>query len=259
MTERRHLRLVSREALGELSRLRFELIEDGPLGFRGGQFVFIDTGLELDEPEPGKTKRRAYSIASSDRNQVEFEVLVQDVARLENSGRGLASEAFCGRGPDVIELGAERSFSGPWGKFVGDELHDSESRLIVATDNGLSAALGFLRSSEQEDRLASIEFIWLHTECAACLAPDQLRRMLPDGLAAFDSIGCPPVGSEQRGEFASRELLKHLGGEPLDHLRSVWLVGDGAVVVPLSTGLVEAGLDANALRRVECFFNAPRN
>ena len=147
-------------------------------------------------------------------------------------------------------------FGGPWGKVFGDGLAPSARRLFVATDNGLTAALGFLNSEEQAGYLESIELLWFRPSgWGACSA---LESRLPSGLGAFGVLDCPLVGDGGRAGKVEREVLAHVaGGGGAEAYASAWLVGDGDVVVPLGAALEAAGLEAEALRRIECFFHAP--
>lgn len=255
---RRHMRLVGRtalEAAPRLVELDFELVEEGPLGFRGGQFVILDTGLELDPSEPGKHLKRAFTIASSDRDQRRFRVIVLDVHGLDVGAQGRGSRALCGLGPEALELGSVLEFGGPWGKVFGDGLAPPARRLFVATDNGLTAALGFLNSEEQAGCLESIELLWFRPEeWSACPG---IEGFLPEGLGCLRVLDAAPVGHPGRSSAVEQAVLAHaeLGGAAT--YASAWLVGDGDVVVPLGAALEQAGLAASALRRIECFFHAP--
>ena len=104
MAQARVARLVKAECLGAEARLlRFALAE-GEIGFAGGQYIIVNTGIELPG---GKLAKRAYSILSSDDDQREFQIAVRRI------GEGPGSN-FMHR----IEVGAEVTFSGPWGKLV---------------------------------------------------------------------------------------------------------------------------------------------
>src|SRR5260370_20070502 len=104
MAQPRVARLVKAERLGPEARLLTFVLAEGEVGFSGGQYVIVNTGIELPG---GKLAKRAYSILSSDADQREFQIAVRRV------GEGPGSN-FMHR----IEVGAELPFSGPWGKFV---------------------------------------------------------------------------------------------------------------------------------------------
>src|SRR5262245_51863256 len=86
--------------VGADSRL-VQLRMDEPLGFAGGQFIIVDSGLTLPS---GKAAKRAYSPISDDREQLLFELVVK---RIED---GPASGYM-----HALQVGDELRFSGPWG------------------------------------------------------------------------------------------------------------------------------------------------
>src|SRR5260370_33392229 len=125
MGEGRVARLVKAECVGSEARLlRFALAE-GEIGFAGGQYIIVNTGIEL---AGGKLAKRAYSILSSDDDQREFQIAVRRV------GEGPGSN-FMHR----IEVGAELTVSGPWGKFVTNG-ESPGPRLVFATHTGTTPA-----------------------------------------------------------------------------------------------------------------------
>src|SRR5947199_337345 len=78
-----------------------------PLGFVGGQYLIVDSGVMLPN---GKAAKRAYSILTSDADQARFQIAVK---RLGNGpGSTFMHEA---------QVGTEIPFSGPWGKYLPDD------------------------------------------------------------------------------------------------------------------------------------------
>src|SRR5689334_18681111 len=133
-------------------RLLFEMSDPADLGFIGGQYIIIDSGLTLPS---GKAAKRAYSIASPDSEQTRFEL----VARRIDGG-------ICSNYLHELEVGATLKFSGPWGKFLPVSL-DVDAQLagagapaapgstwIIATDTGITAALGLLAGAAFRERRA---------------------------------------------------------------------------------------------------------
>src|SRR2546430_11598950 len=97
-------RLVAAENVGPKTR-HFALEAEGdPLGFAGGQYLIVDSGIVL---AGGKIAKRAYSIVSADAEQTRFELAVR--RQDPGPGSGYMHE---------LALGATIKFSGPWGKFV---------------------------------------------------------------------------------------------------------------------------------------------
>src|SRR5713101_3933702 len=130
MAQSRVARLVKAERLGPDARLMTFVLAEGEIGFSGGQYIIVDTRIEL---AGGKLAKRAYSILSSDDDQREFQIAVRRV------GEGPGSN-FMHR----MEVGAELPFSGPWGKFVANGA-SAGPRRVLATDTGITAALGARR------------------------------------------------------------------------------------------------------------------
>ena len=146
--------------------LRIQMRTPSALGFRGGQYVIVDSGLTLPN---GKAGKRAYSILSSDEDQSCIEL-----ATLRIPG-GVVSNAV-----HALEPGAELRFSGPWGKLVApDAAGTPGSILVLATDTGVTAVLGLLRSSRFAALLANTAFIWLRADAAYFVPEAWVRERLP--------------------------------------------------------------------------------
>src|SRR5437016_2860919 len=56
--------------------LDLAVVGDEPLGFRGGQYIIVDSGLVLPS---GKAAKRAYSILSADAEQTRFQLAVKRI------------------------------------------------------------------------------------------------------------------------------------------------------------------------------------
>src|SRR5207237_425931 len=105
-----------------------ELEPSEPLGFVGGQYVIVNSGIQLPD---GKLAKRAYSILSADARQERLAVAVRKI--------GPASTWLHER-----QVGDEVPFSGPWGKWLADDARPRRT-LVLATDTGITAALGLMR------------------------------------------------------------------------------------------------------------------
>src|SRR6266545_4603220 len=121
MATARSARVVSAESIGADTRL-LELLAPEPLGFIGGQYVIVDSGLVL---ESGKAIKRAYSLLSEDSEQCRFQIAVKRIS----GGRG---SAFI----HELPVGADIRFSGPWGKLFPQN-GARGSTLVLATDTGI--------------------------------------------------------------------------------------------------------------------------
>src|SRR6266545_733072 len=117
-------RVASVQQVGEDTRV-VDLVCAEPLGFVGGQYIIVDSGLVLPN---GKAAKRAYSIFSSEADQGRIQLAVK---RIPNGpASGFLHE---------IEVGSEVRFSGPWGKFYPQNSRNAatEPALVLATDTGV--------------------------------------------------------------------------------------------------------------------------
>lgn len=238
MAQPRVARLVKAERPGPEARLlRFALAE-GEIGFAGGQYIIVNTGIELDG---GKLAKRAYSILSSDHDQREFQIAVRRI------GEGPGSN-FMHR----IEVGAELTFSGPWGKFVTNGA-SAGPRLVFATDTGITAALGLLqdrRSRTLRDATTAVWFVDSEDYFLPCSFVDGL---LSGRCQNFKVAGTREVGDAARVASALAILTRSLESTLPS---TAFLAGDGAVIYPLRERLIAAGVQKENIH-LEAFFNNP--
>ncbi len=239
MARPRSARLVDAANISRGARLlTFEVVGE-PLGFVGGQYLIFDTGLVRED---GKAVKRAYSLLSPDAEQQRFQIVVQRLPQGPGSGFFHAAQP-----------GAEVAFSGPWGKFLPDDARPRPT-LLVATDSGITAALGLLRGRTFAPQRSHSRLLWL-CDSAASFLPEELVRRACAELPVQATIEIlPPPGHPERiaaAAAASRRALA--AGRP----ESVFLSGDGAVLYPLRDDLAAAGVDEAAIR-LEAFFNNPQ-
>lgn len=232
-------RVVGTERLGP-DTILVDLVAAEPLGFIGGQYLILDSRIVLPS---GKAVKRAYSLLSRDAEQVRFQLAVQRIPD------GLGS-AFMHR----LEAGTELSFSGPWGKFFPRE-GVSGGTLILATDTGITAALGLMRTAAFEPLLAKARLIWLRGSSEYFLPEAFVRAYIPAGCGEvrFDTI--PAIGHQDRIPHVRSLLQEVLSRGGLDQ---VFLAGDGAVNQVVFDDLVVAGLSGVREHHVESFFNMPK-
>lgn len=221
---------------------------DSPLGFVGGQYLIVNAG----SPGPGQRDlKRAYSILSSDADQGRFAL----AAQLLPGGFG---SAFL----NVVEVGQEISFSGPWGKLAAAPwplASEAGERWVIATDTGITAALGLLQASVFRPYLAHTRLLWLRHEEAGFLSENFVRESLPSALqwVAFGTLA--QVGTPERAADACATVASWLqeGSRPLGTLPGmVFLAGDGLVIQALQALLAQVGLQPEQIRS-ELFFNKP--
>jgi ferredoxin-NADP reductase len=231
MATPRFARLTAATALGPDTRLLdLTIAGDQPLGFLGGQYLIVDSGLVLPN---GKAAKRAYSILSSDADQARLQLAVKRIPGGLGSG-------FLHQAP----VGAEIKFSGPWGKMLpGDGA--SGATLVLATDTGITAALGLLHGTT---------FLWLRAGRDYFLPEDLVRSHLPAALRDVRIDALPPIDHPERIPWV-RNLLADLLRP--SQLAQAFLPGDGAVNYALLDDLIAAGVPATR-DSVESFFNMPR-
>ena len=237
---------------------------EGPLGFVGGQYVIVNTGIPLPG---GKVAKRAYSLLSPDSDQQQFQIAVKRI------GTGPGSNFM-----HSLAGGSELTFSGPWGKFFPEEIEPERPTLVFATDTGITAALGLLRSRRFQNATAQTHLIWFVDSLDYFIPESMLRdqfawnglpgpsvpdgrkpvpqstltRSVSEGASTLVHIGLPVHHPDRPG--AAAELVRKLCGESMP--QRAFLAGDGAILLPLCEQLKAMGV-AEAAIRMECFFNNP--
>jgi ferredoxin-NADP reductase len=238
-------RLIAAETLGaKARRLAFEMIDPGELGFIGGQYVIIDTGLTLPS---GKAAKRAYSIASADADQRHIELIARHI-----------EGGMCSSYLHQLEVGATLTFSGPWGKFLPAPAPEGAVTWIVATDTGITAALGLINGTAFRERRARTSLLWLSSHgddfVSEAFVRGRVAELGPSGGLGEVRVGAlPPVHHPERvhaGLMFFQALLRSPAPE------RVYLAGDGALLYPFASALALAGL-AESQVALESFFNVP--
>lgn len=234
----RQARIEAIEILGEDTRV-LQVAAEEPLGFVGGQYVIIDSGLRRAD---GKAVKRAYSIFSADDQQARFALAIKRLPGGPGSGFMHA-----------LEPGSELRFSGPWGKLV-PPLDARGRTLVLATDTGVTAALGLVRGARFRPLLANAHFIWLRPR-ADCFVPDGfVRDFLPAGLGDVVIGELPALDHPERVAVARSVTGAVLARERPAH---AFVAGDGAVNYALLDDLLAAGVNVTR-DHLESFFNMPK-
>jgi ferredoxin-NADP reductase len=236
LSDIRVAKLVDARAFACSRWLRFELSDQRPLHFHGGQYVIVETGLTLPN---GKPRRRAYSLLSDDRVHTHFELAVFQLA----GGAGCASLSG-------LRLGGELHFSAPWGKLRAPQPEARGPVWVFASDSGMSAALGLMSARDFEPHLErSVVHGWA-TSAEYFLEPAFIRARVPAPVR-LELAPLAPIGTEQRLRAASARCQQLLAaGEP----EQVYLLGDGQLARALQRLLCEQGVDPTRIQ-VETFFN----
>jgi ferredoxin-NADP reductase len=221
-----------------------ELEPGEPLGFVGGQYIIVDSGLTLPT---GKAAKRAYSILTGDADQRRFRLAVKRIPG------GLVSGFM-----HELVVGATLPFSGPWGK-LGPEVCEAcaaacpacaRGTLVIATDTGISAALGLVQAQRMRSRLPATTLLWFQVAGESFL-PESL---LPSGLRAVQVAALPVVGHPERVPHMRAVLARELAR---GDVARAYIAGDGAVNYALLDDLIAAGIPATR-DSVESFFNMPK-
>jgi ferredoxin-NADP reductase len=238
MATPKHARVIEAAPVGPTTR-RLVLEADEPLGFVGGQYVIVDTGLVAPS---GKAVKRAYSIVSADDDQRRLELVVKRLP-------GGPGSAYL----HDLPIGAHVKFSGPWGKLVPGAGASGDT-FVLATDTGITAALGLLRGGRFAPLLGATDLVWLRTTPDDFVDDAFVRRRLPAGLRSVMVGTLPPTDHPERVPY-----VRSLVGRPIaaGRFRQAFVAGDGAVNYALLDDLVAAGIPATR-DSVESFFNMPK-
>ena len=201
MAQQRIARLTSMREVNSDTRLLCFAAEDA-LGFVGGQYIIVNTGIRIAE---GKIAKRAYSLLSSDADQLHFEIAIR---RVEN---GPGSNYMLG----LVE-GAELAFSGPWGKFLPREQQPSDTpTLIFATDTGITAALGLINSIQFEPYRKQSSTFWLCESDEYFLPASFIQERIPTHCKGVETVRVPAKATDRESWLANHRdaLLKQILAE----------------------------------------------
>lgn len=231
-------RVVGTERMGP-DTLLLDLCATEPLGFVGGQYLILDSRIVLPS---GKAVKRAYSLLTSDAEQVRFQLAVKRIP----DGLGSAFVHELAAGTDI-------SFSGPWGKFFPREGALGRT-LILATDTGITAALGFLHATRFAPVLPQALLIWLRASSEYFLPEEFVREHIPAGCGEVRIEAIPAIGHPERVPHA-RAILRQVLSRGA--LAQAFIAGDGAVNQVLLDDLVAVGVPVSR-DNVESFFNMPK-
>lgn len=231
-------RVVGTERLGP-DTLLLDLCAAEPLGFVGGQYLILDSRIVLPN---GKAVKRAYSLLTGDAEQCRFQLAVKRIPD------GLGSAFVHG-----LAAGTDVSFSGPWGKFFPRE--DVSGRtLILATDTGITAALGLLRATRFAPLLPQAQLMWLRDSAEYFLPDEFVKNQVPAACGEVRIEAIPAVGHPERVPHARAMLCEVLSR---GDLTQTFIAGDGVVNLALLDDLVAAGVVVSK-EQVESFFNMPK-
>jgi len=124
----------------------------------------------------------------------------------------------------------------------------------LATDTGISAALGLVQSLRFAPLVAATIFIWLRTSPGYFLPDAFVRERVPQACTEVRIELIPAIGRPERVPHARDVFHRVVARRGLEQ---AFVSGDGAVNYALLGELVAAGVPATK-DNVESFFNMPK-
>ncbi|WP_394825079.1 FAD-binding oxidoreductase [Pendulispora albinea] len=234
------LRILASHPEGSSARaLEIETIDGSPLAPTAGKYIIVNTGVVVGE----KAIKRAYSLLP--------------VPGVPHRAR-LLVKRLGGPGSEVMHaapVGTELSFSGPWGKLIApghdapvSDGADAPRTLVVATDTGITTALGIALHASTLSTCRVLEVLWLRSEDETFLDVDSVEARIEQAGVRFVHAAVLPASDPNRVHTAWSHVdarVAELGAE------LVIASGDGAIIHPLRTrwALPEV--------RIECYFHNP--
>jgi len=213
------------------------MVDPLELGFIGGQYVIVNSGIRLPNGSLGK---RAYSIASADTEQAHFDLIARRIPG------GVGSHFIHG-----LKLGEVFEFSGPWGKFLPPPDGRAGEILVIATDTGLTAALGLIRGRRFASFLPQTKLIWFLESENYFIPFKQADEWIPSAISERHRILSPAVGDSGRLQFCRHELERIIEDNSLD---GIYMSGDGFILRDLYNFFTLRGYSPEQIG-IESFFN----
>ena len=231
------LRIVDAQDIGPVTRaIDVECIEGGAFAAIGGKYVIVHTGLTIGD----KAIKRAYSLVP--------------VTGAAHRARLTIKRLTDGPGSNALHgavIGTELGFSGPWGKLI-PESGLAEKTLLVATDTGITSALGIVEHARETSTHAPSEVLWLRAANESFLDVERVGAQVEASGVRFVSMTIPAIHAPERVGLA----WTHIDARVTDTgAELVVATGDGAIVHPLRERLRTAGTVREV--RIECFFHNP--
>ena len=227
------LRVVAAHSEGACARvLEIETVDASPLTPVAGKYIIVNTGVMAGD----KPVKRAYSLTSAYGPDHRARLIVKKL--------GPGSSAL-----HDAALGAEFSFSGPWGKLL-PEAGEPPCTLVVATDTGITTAIGLATQASTLSTCRVAEVLWLRGEGETFLDVDDVRHRIEAAGVKYVCATILPAHDPARVNDAWAHVearVAEVGAEV------VLASGDGAIIHPLRTRLAEAVREV----RIECFFHNP--
>jgi len=238
MAQQRAARLIAAQNVGSNARLLEFTLED-ELGFIGGQYIIVNTGIPI---AADKVAKRAYSILSGDTQQRRFQIAVRRI------GSGPGSNYMFD-----LPLGAELAFSGPWGKYLPRDSQASERNTIVlASDTGITAAMGLIGAEKFAPHRERTTLLWIAESDAYFLPEDFVRTRIESLCKQFEIVRVS-ADPAQRANWLSTHKSTLLQRIQQEHPTAVFLSGDGFLLAELRDALQDEKHSTEVF--IESFFH----
>lgn len=125
--------------------------------------------------------------------------------------------------------------------------------MLVATDTGITSALGIVEQAAIDGGAQALEVLWLRQELETFLDVESVRRRVAGAGAAFVTAPLPAVDAPRRPAAAWDLVAGRARELSVTH---VVATGDGAVVHPLRE-VLPSRVPTVCDVRFECFFRNP--
>jgi ferredoxin-NADP reductase len=231
-------RLASRSTVAtDVVDLVFEVVKPERLAFQAGQFLTLTVGTDAN----GQTLRRSYSIASMSHEGNVLRFLIRVIPG------GVASDFFI-----HLPVGHEVDMTGPHGFFVLAPHHPGDV-VFAATGTGLAPVLPMLGELSRRDEPGRRIVYWGLRQESDLFVPGEVEQLCTAaGANLFTYLSQPTAAwAGLRGRITPHVL------EGVTSLLAptFYLVGNGAMISEIKTGLVAAGVDRRKQIRTEAFFD----
>jgi CDP-4-dehydro-6-deoxyglucose reductase len=230
-------RLASRATVAaDVVDVMFE-VTGPPLRFQAGQFVTLTVGKDAG----GENLRRSYSIASMSDEGQRLRFLIRVIPG------GVASDFFTS-----LPIGTEVEMTGPHGFFVLDRHHAGDV-VFAATGTGLAPVLPMLHELAARQETGRRYVYWGLRQESDLFVPDEVMAECQAARATLLTyLSRPgPAWTGRRGRISQPVLEQR----PELTSPTYYLVGNGAMIAEVKSGLVAAGVDRRKQIRTEAFFD----
>ena len=224
--------LAERFELEESIILTFSYDPDDGGAYLPGKYIIVNTGVQTSE---GKVIKRPYSLMQLDDENKFFKCAIKMVTPY------LGCDYL-----KKLNVGDTLQYSGPWGKFRTSPEHKPNlSTVVMASDTGITAALGLVAQETFQPHLKDTKLVWLYDKEKPFLSVSVVKDFLNKGLNEFICIN-------RNDADLWKQWIKSQG-----HIDQQYLVGDGAVISHWRQQVDEKF--KNTVSVCEYFYNKPKD